>query len=80
MFVPENACGYLIGKNGTSIKEIREISKAKLNFDRKIIDHLENKRLSRLVISGTREQISSAKVRREVKGYVRCSSHLSFRH
>ena len=62
MFVPENACGYLIGKNGATIKEIRDTSKAKFNFDRKIIDHSENKRFSRLIISGTAEQISSAKV------------------
>lgn len=64
MFVPENACGYLIGKNGVTIKEIRDVSKAKLSFDRKIIDHAENKRFSRLTISGTAEQISSAKVKR----------------
>lgn len=62
MFVPENVCGYLIGKNGSAIKEIRDISKARLNFDRKIIDNFENKKYSRLTISGTSEQISSAKV------------------
>lgn len=63
MFIPDNACGYLIGKNGSNIKDIRESSKARLSFDRKIIDNLENKRFSRLIISGTSEQISAAKVR-----------------
>lgn len=62
MFIPDYACGYLIGKNGSTIKEIRDSSRARLNIDRKIIDHLENKRFSRLIISGTNEQISAAKV------------------
>lgn len=64
MFIPENACGYIIGKNGSSIKDIRDTSKARLNIDRKIIDNLENKKFSRLIISGTIEQISSAKVKK----------------
>lgn len=63
MFIPENMCGYLIGKNGSHIKEIRDGSKARLNMDRKIIDNFENKKFSRLIISGTSEQISAAKVR-----------------
>ena len=54
--------GYLIGKNGSHIKDIRDSSKARLNMDRKIIDNLENKKFSRLIISGTSEQISAAKV------------------
>ncbi len=62
MFIPENICGYLIGKNGSHIKDIRDSSKARLNMDRKIIDNLENKKFSRLIISGTSEQISAAKV------------------
>lgn len=62
MFIPEHVCGYLIGRNGSHIKEIRDTSKARLSMDRKIIDNLENKRFSRLVISGTCEQIAAAKV------------------
>jgi hypothetical protein len=62
MFIPENICGYLIGRNGSHFKEIRDSSKARLNMDRKIIDNLENKKFSRLIISGTSEQISAAKV------------------
>jgi hypothetical protein len=62
MFIPEHACGYLIGKNGSHIKEIRDSSKARLNMDRKIIDNLEKKNFSRLIISGTSEQIAAAKV------------------
>ena len=64
MFIPEHACGYLIGKNGATIREIRDSSKARLNMDRKMIDNVENKRFNRLVISGTAEQISTAKVGR----------------
>ena len=62
MFIPEYACGYLIGKNGSNIKEIRDTSKARLNMDKKIIDNLEKKSFSRLIISGTSEQIAAAKV------------------
>jgi len=64
MFIPENICGYLIGKNGSHIKDIRDSSKARLNMDRKIIDNFENKKFSRLIISGTSEQIAAAKVRK----------------
>ena len=62
VFVPENACGFLIGRNGSSIREIRDCSKARLNFEKNIIDHCENQRLTRLTISGTNEQIATAKV------------------
>ena len=62
MFIPENACGYLIGRNGSHLRSIRESSKARLNIERKIIDNAANKRFSRLIISGTNEQIAAAKV------------------
>ena len=62
MFIPENVCGYLIGRNGSHIKEIRDSSKARLNMDRKMIDNSANKNFSRLIISGTNEQIAAAKV------------------
>lgn len=62
MFVPEKICGYLIGKNGSNFKQIRDSTKARLDMDRKIIDHLENQNFSRLIISGTQEQIAAAKV------------------
>ena len=62
MFIPEHICGYIIGRNGSNIKDIRDTSKARLNMDRKIIDNFENKKFSRLIISGTNEQISAAKV------------------
>ena len=62
IFIPEHICGYLIGRNGSHIKEIRDSSKARLNMDRKIIDNLANKKFSRLIISGTSEQIAAAKV------------------
>ncbi|CAF3904062.1 unnamed protein product [Rotaria magnacalcarata] len=69
MFIPDHACGYLIGKNGSHIKDIRDSSKARLSLDRKIIDNLENKRFSRLIISGTSEQISAAKTLVEERLY-----------
>ncbi|CAF4243050.1 unnamed protein product [Rotaria socialis] len=69
MFIPDHACGYLIGKNGSHIKNIRDSSKARLSLDRKIIDNLENKRFSRLIISGTSEQISAAKTLVEERLY-----------
>ncbi|CAF1336961.1 unnamed protein product [Adineta ricciae] len=61
MFIPENACGYLIGRNGATIRDIRDTSKARLNMDKKIIDNVEKKNFSRLIISGTSEQIAAAK-------------------
>ena len=66
MFIPENMCGYLIGKNGSNFKQIRDSSKARLDMDRKIIDNLENKNFSRLIISGTHEQIAAAKVMKKI--------------
>ncbi|UJR31634.1 hypothetical protein I4U23_019116 [Adineta vaga] len=69
MFIPENVCGYLIGRNGCNIKDIRDSSKARLNMDRKIIDNLENKNFSRLIISGTSEQIAAAKTLVEERLY-----------
>ena len=62
MFIPDYACGYLIGKHGSSIKDIQESSKARLTMEGKIIDNLEKKKFSRLIISGTSEQIAAAKV------------------
>jgi hypothetical protein len=72
MFIPDNACGYIIGKNGSTIKDIRDSTKARLNIDGKIIDNLENKTFSRLIISGTNEQISAAKVRLVILVSRRC--------
>ncbi|CAF0734136.1 unnamed protein product [Adineta steineri] len=69
MFIPENMCGYLIGRNGSHIKDIRDSSKARLNMDRKIIDNLENKTFTRLIISGTSEQIAAAKTLVEERLY-----------
>ena len=69
MFIPEQACGYIIGKNGSHIKEIRDSSKARLNMDRKIIDNLENKKFSRLIISGTSEPDNSSKSKRKIVFY-----------
>ena len=69
MFIPENMCGYLIGKNGSNFKQIRDSSKARLDMDRKIIDNLENKNFSRLIISGTHEQIAAAKVMKKSVRY-----------
>ncbi|CAF0782804.1 unnamed protein product [Rotaria sordida] len=69
MFIPDYACGYIIGKNGSNIKDIRDSTKARLNLDRKIIDNLENKKFSRLIISGTSEQIAAAKTLVEERLY-----------
>ncbi|CAF5087166.1 unnamed protein product, partial [Rotaria sp. Silwood1] len=69
IFIPDYACGYIIGKNGSNIKDIRDSTKARLNMDRKIIDNLENKKFSRLIISGTNEQIVAAKTLVEERLY-----------
>ncbi|CAF0795568.1 unnamed protein product [Didymodactylos carnosus] len=61
LFIPEKSCGYIIGKGGACIREIRETTGARLNFDKKIIDNLENTVYNRLVIYGTNDQITTAK-------------------
>lgn len=57
MFVPAQACGRIIGKNGDNIRLISRNSNAKIIIENPPASQLERK----IIIKGTSEQISTAK-------------------
>lgn len=59
VFVPNRACGRIIGRNGESIRQMCRTSSAKILVDRSG-DERDRNALKRVTISGTREQIRMA--------------------
>lgn len=59
VFVPNRACGRIIGKNGESIRQMCRTSSAKILVDRSG-DECDRNGLKRITISGTKEQICTA--------------------
>ncbi|GAB6018597.1 hypothetical protein CHUAL_000284 [Chamberlinius hualienensis] len=58
MWVPSKICGAVIGKNGSNIRLIHDISKAKVKVD----SNPSRGELSRIAITGTYAEVTSAKM------------------
>eukprot|EP00111_Clytia_hemisphaerica_P009297 TCONS_00027297-protein len=65
VFVPQEACGQIIGKSGQSIREMCSISGAKINLERDVDPTLNG--LRRVEISGASTQVDYAKLLIEEK-------------